>query len=76
MRFDGYIFRFRPRDLAIKVVEAGVFFKIEARDEAVHEAMAAGEVTIELIDVMQDWGEIAVDAVSIPTADGGESGER
>lgn len=65
MRFDGYVFHFRPRDVAIEVVEAVVFFEIKARDEAIHKAVVVGEMPVKFVDVVNDRAEVVVDTSTI-----------
>jgi hypothetical protein len=43
-----------------------ILFEIETWDEAVYESMTTGEVTVEFIDVIQDWREVSVDTISKP----------
>jgi hypothetical protein len=60
MRFDSYVFHFRPRDFATEVIESIVFFEIKAWDEAVHEAVVVGEMTVEFVDIVEDRAKVAV----------------
>ena len=52
MGFDCDVVHIRTRNVAVEVIVMGIFFEIEARDEAVHEAVTAGEMAVKFIDVV------------------------
>jgi len=54
-------------DIAVEVIIMSIFFKVESRDETIHESMATREVTIKFIKIVQDRGEIVVNATAIST---------
>jgi hypothetical protein len=58
----------RSWDVPVEIVVVCVLFQIETRDEAVHETMTTGEMTVEFIDVMKDWREISVNSIAVTTA--------
>jgi len=45
-----------------------IFFEIKPGNEAIHKSVTMGEVTVEFINVVQNWGEVSVDALSVATA--------
>jgi len=73
--FDGDVVDCCSWEVAVEVVVVGVFFEVETGNEAVHEAVTTREMAVEFINIIQDWGEIAIDSSSISEC-GGELRER
>jgi hypothetical protein len=67
VRFYGYIFHLCPWYLTTEVVEAVVLFEIKAWDEAIHEAVVVGEMTVKFVDKVEDRAEVAVDTSAVAT---------
>jgi hypothetical protein len=63
--FDRYVFESCAGNIAEEIVGCTVLFEIEAGDEAVYEAVAVGEMTIEFVDIVEDGAEVAVDGVAV-----------
>lgn len=63
--FDGDVVNCCSWEVAVEVVIMRIFFEVEAWDEAVHEAVTAGEMAVKFVDVIQNWREIAIDSSSI-----------
>jgi len=62
LSFNDNVFYFCPGEFSAKIVEAVVFFEIEARDEAVHPVVVIREVTVDLVNVVEDGVEVAINA--------------
>jgi hypothetical protein len=63
--FNGDVVDCCSREVAVEVIVVGVLFEVETGDEAVHEAVMTGEMAVEFINVIEDWGEITIDSSSV-----------
>ncbi len=68
MGFDGDFVYACSWNVAVEVIVVSIFFEIEPGNEAIHKAVTMGEVTVEFINVVQNRGEVSVDALSVATA--------
>jgi hypothetical protein len=66
--FDGDFIYACSWYVPVEVIVVSIFFEIKPRNEAIHKAVTMGEMTVEFINVIQNWGEISVDALSVATA--------
>ena len=50
--FDIHIFDTDARDFSLEIIVSRIFVKVEAWNEAIHEAVTTGEVSIKFINVI------------------------
>jgi len=74
--FDGDVFDSGSWDVAIEVVEVGIFFKVEPWDIAIHKTVTVREMAVEFVNVVDDRIEISVNTSAITEPVQTELGER
>jgi hypothetical protein len=66
--FDGDVVYACSWYVPVKVIVVSIFFEIESGNEAIHKSVTMGEVTVKFINIVQNRGEVSVDALSVATA--------